>query len=84
MSENPFYILYDKYNELDGKYQDQKYYHEGYRESILTLIHGEIYVGDNMDIDIKRYSPGSARSISYQTGWLDALNDYNLLSKNNK
>ncbi len=84
MSENPFYALYDKYNELDGKYQHQKYYHEGYRECMLTLNYGEIHVGDNMDIDVKRYSPGSARDISYQSGWFDALNDYNLLSKNNK
>lgn len=55
------------------------HYHEGYRESMLTLIHGENIVWDKFQIDTARYSPGSARDTSYQEGWNKAIQDYNLI-----
>lgn len=61
---------------LDNKYQHIKYYQEGYRECVLTLRHGEDKVWDRMQIDVGRYAPDSARKISYEEGWNDAINDY--------
>jgi hypothetical protein len=63
---------------LDCENQHIKHYQEGYREGMLTKIHGEDKVWDNLQIDVDRYSPDSARRISYQQGWNDAVSDYGL------
>ena len=55
----------------------EKHYNEGYRESMLTLLHGENKVWDAFNIDVDRYTPDSARRISYDLGWLKAIEDYN-------
>lgn len=63
---------------LDCENQHLKYYQEGYRESMLTLIHGEIKVGDLLEIDVNRYSPDGARRNSYDEGWSHAINDFRI------
>lgn len=63
---------------LDCENQHIKHYQEGYRESILTLVHGEDKVWDILQIDVDRYSPDSVRRISYNQGWNDAVTDYGL------
>lgn len=65
-------------NRLDCENQHVRYYFQGYRESMLTLIHGENFVWTNLVIDVDRYSPDSARRNSYDEGWKDAVNDFNL------
>lgn len=67
-----------EFKELDCDYQHLKYYQLGYRESILTLIHGENKVWEQFNIDVDRYSNGSARRVSYNEGWQDAILDYKL------
>lgn len=61
---------------VDFESQHIKYYQKGYRESMLTQIHGENKVGDILQIDVDRYSPDSPRRTSYDQGWNDAINDY--------
>ncbi len=60
---------------LDDKLQHMTHYHEGYREYMLTRIYGSDKVSDELQIDVYRYSPGSARRISYESGWQEAMND---------
>tara|TARA_R110000851_G_scaffold320849_1_gene485937 strand:- start:50 stop:280 length:231 start_codon:yes stop_codon:yes gene_type:complete len=60
--------LYSKESDLDSNYQHLKYYFEGYRETALSLIHGSDYLWDVLEIDQGRYSPGSAREVSYIMG----------------
>ena len=71
----------EKINQLDCEIQHIKYYNEGYREKMLDLIHGEEAVWDKLQIDTDRYSPDSARRISYDNGRDDAARDYDLLSQ---
>lgn len=63
---------------LDCENQHIKHYQEGYRESMLTQIHGEDKIWDKLQIDTGRYAPDSARRISYNQGWNDAISDYGL------
>lgn len=63
---------------LDCENQHIKHYQEGYRESMLTQIHSEDKVWDELQIDVDRYSPDSARRISYDQGWYEAISDYGL------
>ena len=63
---------------LDSENQHIKYYQQGYREGMLTQIHGEEKVWDKLKIDVDRYSPDSARRISYNQGWDNAVSDYGL------
>jgi len=63
---------------LDCENQHIKHYQEGYREGILTQIHGEYKLWNKLQIDVDRYSPDSARRISYDQGWNDAVRDYGL------
>ena len=63
---------------LDCENQHMKYYQEGYKESMLTLIHGEDIVWDKLQIDASRYAPGGARRVSYDEGWNCAVRDYKL------
>lgn len=71
----------ERANQIDCKFQHLKHYGEGYREKMLELIHGEQAVWDELQIDTDRYSPDSARRISYDNGRDDAARDYNLLSQ---
>ena len=66
---------------LDCENRHIKNYFDGYRESMLTLIHGEDAVSDVFDIDVQRHSPDSPTEFSYNEGWLQAVNDYQLKSK---
>ena len=70
-------ILIEK-NKLDCELQHLKYYQEGYRHSVLTIMYGEIKVGDELDIETHKYSPDGVRDVSYKEGWNKAIEDYNL------
>jgi len=63
-------VLQEKFNDLDNKYQHLKHMFEGYREYVLIEI---LRYNDDKEIedaiDDERYSPGSARRISYNEGW---------------
>jgi len=61
---------------LDCENQHLKYYQKGYRESILTLVHGEEKVWDEFGIDTRPYPPDGARDVSYMEGWNLAIKDY--------
>lgn len=63
--------------ELDYKLQHLKHYMQGYKEFILTKIHGAQAV-ENMGIDFNRYSTGSASRISYDSGWNAAESNFKL------
>lgn len=60
--------LYFNESSLDSNYQHLKYFFEGYRETALSLRHGSDYLWDVLEIDQGRYSPGSAREVSYRMG----------------
>ena len=62
---------------LDAALQHLRHYQEGYREGMLTLLHGEDIVWGVFGIDVARYAPDSARKFSYNEGWNAAVNDYN-------
>ena len=38
-------------NRLDCELQHLKYYQEGYRHSVLTIVYGEIKEGNELDIE---------------------------------
>lgn len=70
----------EKILRLDCENQHLKYYQEGYREYMLTAIHGDGEVWKELQIDTERYAPGGARRISYEEGWEKATNDYNIFN----
>lgn len=61
---------------IDAAYQHLKYFHEGYRDKMITLLHGDKFAEEQMGIDTGRYAIGSARRFSYDEGWEQAAKDY--------
>lgn len=54
---------------LDSWTQHFKYLLEGYFEHRMSDLYGEDNLEYAFGIDIDRYSPGSARRMSYEEGW---------------
>lgn len=66
---------------VDAAYQHLKYFHEGYRDRMITFLHGDKFAEERMGIDTGRYAIGSARRFSYDEGWEQAAKDYGNKSK---
>ena len=52
--------------------QHNKYYYEGYYDSMFILKFG-MERAEEIGIDVYKYSPGSAREYSYIMGYKDAI-----------
>lgn len=65
----------NRINVLDSELQHLKYFFEGYRDFVLIKFHGE-QKAEDVGVDTQKYSPGSARQISYEEGYKKAENDF--------
>lgn len=64
--------------DIDCRLQHQIHLFEGYKERMLQHLYGEDYAEETLEIDVERYSPGSARRFSYDEGRKRAENDISL------
>jgi hypothetical protein len=62
----------------DSCLQHQIHLFEGYKERMLQHLYGEDYAEETLEIDVERYSLGSARRFSYDEGRKQAENDISL------
>lgn len=70
-------LCLNRINLLDSKLQHLTYFFEGYRDYVLIRFHGE-QKAEDMGVDTQKYSPGSARQVSYEEGQKKAENDLRL------